>query len=189
MKILCFKPQYLFLFYRCLKISNSIDKCVSFDTCFSIQYGGNAAELRTAQKKRSRSGRVYKHVKTEDLSDLPSEIVHALDYDNALDLLVVLHTRLKGKISDNTYAVTLYDNLSGDEIRTFDLETEISDSDLYDWNIFFNDLMVICTLKRVGSGRTVDNIFTYLLLFSYSAFTFERKKLQFSPRRAWGVFR
>ena len=134
---------------------------IHFDACYTIQYSQEFIQKQRPKQRRSKSGRVYKPIVSQDCTALPSEIIHALDYDNDLDILAVLHTHVTGDGRQNKYAISLYDNSNGDAIRTFFLDVEYSDHDAHDWNIFVNDSLLICTLRPVGRNFNMNMVFVY----------------------------
>jgi len=153
---------YLFLYAcRCLKLIEDNEGKIDFDTCYTIKYGQEFIQKQRPKQRRSKSGRVYKPIVSQDCTALPSEIIHALDYDNDLDILAVLHTHVTVDGRQSKYAVSLYDNSNGDVIRTFFLEVEHSDKDAHDWNIFVNDSLLICTLRIVGRSLNRNTVFVY----------------------------
>ena len=112
-------------------------------------------------QRKSRSGRVYKPTQGEDKSLLYCKIVHSLDYDDELKILAVLYTRVnKSRQEKDHYVIGLYDNENGEEIRCIELQQAVSDKDDHEWNLFFNDYLLICTLKHFGA-RGTTTVFIY----------------------------
>lgn len=85
-------------------------------------------------------------------TSIPSEIVHSLDYDGDLNVLAVLYTDITTSSQENKYVIGLYDNETGIEIRHTELDKMVSDHDEHEWNLFFDGLLLVCTLKMIGSG-------------------------------------
>ena len=160
--------------FRCLKVKeNTNSSKIDFETCFTIKYPTTQHEYKTTsatisqqqeEPRYSKSGRILQKRVRDELSEfIPSEIVHAIDYDGELDILAVLYTRFThNNHKANKYCISMYDNKSGREIRTFELDTAVSDTDSYEWNLFMDGLTVFCKYGCVGSGA-VSNVFAYIL--------------------------
>ena len=122
---------------------------INFETCFTIKYiqqNRPSTTQQPQQPKYSKSGRLLqKRILHEASESLPSEIIHAIDYEDELDLLVVLYTQMSHDVhKDNKYCVSLYDNKSGCQLRTFQLDDiDVSDEETFEWNLFMDGLTTV----------------------------------------------
>ncbi|XP_066929370.1 DDB1- and CUL4-associated factor 17-like [Clytia hemisphaerica] len=151
---------------KCLKIvDNSKRQSIEFKTCFTINYSTpQMTQNENAPPRYSRSGRAYKKVIIPQEQALPSEIVHSLDYDRELDILAVLYTRyVASDVESNKYVISLYENQTGREIRNIVLPPSVSDSDAYDWSVFFEDMLLVCCMGEIGGNRQTNTVFVYSL--------------------------
>ena len=78
---------------------------------------------------------------------LDSQIIHAVDYDDVLDILAVLHTKICIGIEDS-YVIGFYDNQNGKLVSEVYLKEKVSDGHL--WNSYMSQFVVICVMGLVG---------------------------------------
>ena len=66
---------------------------------------------------------------------------------------------------DNKYCVSLYDNKSGCQLRTFQLDDiDVSDEETFEWNLFMDGLTILGRYGLAGSCSFKSSyVFSYLL--------------------------
>ena len=174
-------------FFRCLKIvkdvpiktnSNNNQKDIlskiDFKTAFTIKYSQQQDKPSTTttpkqqdEPQYSISGRLLqKRILHEASELLPSEIIHAIDYEDELDILAVLYTHTSHDIHKNDKnCISLYDNKSGHQLRTFEMVgVDVSDEETFEWNLFIDGLTIIGRYGLAGCNASKSSyVFSYLL--------------------------
>ncbi|XP_028391578.1 DDB1- and CUL4-associated factor 17-like [Dendronephthya gigantea] len=139
-RILFIAPPYL----RCIKLRrlNSYDRnsAVKVEEQFTLDY---LPETKTSTVVQTKSGRKIKNLFKGDLKYLEMEIVQDFDYDDELDLLVVLYLNLA---KQGEGVVGFYDNQTGRHIQEVGVEDIEED---YEHTVAINrDVLIVLSRKK-----------------------------------------
>ena len=154
----------MLILYRYLK-SASTDHGTndSIETCFVLSFRPDDSTIsdNIPSEKHSKYGRILKSTLQTGYEQLHSEIIHSISYDEDLDILTVFYTHVNlSPNMVNEYMIGLFDNQNGRLIKQFVVDEDVSEADDHEWNVYYNETVIVCMLEYVSSkSKTVCLIY------------------------------